>query len=144
MKTEASRQALWALMEDFPRVARCLPGVEDVRPSGDGTYGGTMRIRLGPIGLTLLGTVELERNEEEGRWRMQAQARDRRVGGGVQATIEVTLTETPTGSAGLDITADVKFMGRLGEMGQPIIKRKADSMIQGFARNLVQAAAGEN
>ena len=36
-------------------------------------------------------------------------------------------------------TADVHFLGRLGTLGQPLIKRKADEMIQAFSENLRQA-----
>lgn len=141
VSVQASQEALWSLLSDFPRAARCLPGVDEVRQLDNGTYQGTVRIRIGPIGLNLSGTVELEQNENEGLWRMSAQAQDRRVGGGVRAIIEAKLTELAPGLTGLSISSDVQFMGRLGEMGQPIIRRKADSMLQEFAENLKRAVA---
>lgn len=138
--TQASREALWAVLQDFPSVARCLPGVEEVRQLSDATYEGTLRIRIGPIGLRMAGTVEVEQDEDAGVWRMIAQAQDRRVGGGAKAIIEATVTEPEPGIAGLDIQADVQFIGRLGEMGQPLIRRKADAMINEFAQNLERLA----
>ena len=143
VRVQASQEALWSLLSDFPQAARCLPGVEEVRPLDDGTYQGTVRVRIGPMGLNLSGTVELEQNEDQGVWRMSAQAQDRRVGGGVRAIIEAKLTELAPGLTGLSISSDVQFMGRLGELGQPIIRRKANSMLQEFAENLKRAVAEE-
>jgi len=37
------------------------------------------------------------------------------------------------------LIADVQFSGRLAELGQPLIKRKADSFVQEFAQNLRKA-----
>ena len=133
------KEMLWALLSDFQKAARCLPGVEEVRQADDNSYQGTMRIRIGPIGLNLSGTVELEQDEVEGLWRMRAQARDGKTGGGVRAIIEAILTEPKPGSSDLRISADVQFMGRLGELGQPLIKRKANTILQEFAENLKKA-----
>ena len=35
-----------------------------------------------------------------------------------------------------------QFSGRLSELGQPLIRRKADAMLQDFAKNLQGALAG--
>ncbi len=136
-----SRDVLWPLLADVPRAARLLPGVEQVESLENGTYSGTMRIRLGPMGFSFSGTADVVQNEAEGRWTMNAQAKDARVGGGVRAIIEASLTEPSAGATDLHVAADVQFMGRLGQMGQPLIKRKANSMIQEFAEGLKRAVA---
>ena len=138
---EATRETLWAYLSDFPKAALCLPGVRDVKQLEDGTYEGTMRLRIGPISINLSGSVEVSQDEAEGRWSMQANARDRRIGGGVRANIEAILTEPIPGQTELRVEADVQFMGRLGEMGLPLIRRKADSTIAEFAENLKRAVA---
>jgi hypothetical protein len=38
------------------------------------------------------------------------------------------------------IVSDTVFMGKIGELGQPIIRRKANSTLQDFARNLAKQA----
>ena len=138
---QASRESLWAILSDFPRAARCLPGVEDVRDLGDGKYEATMRVRVGPVGLRLTGTVDVNQDEAAGRWNMQARAQDRKVGGGVRAIIEAALSEQSPSESELWVSADVQFMGRLGEMGQPLIRRKAETAINEFAENLRRAVA---
>ena len=42
----------------------------------------------------------------------------------------------------LSLSSDLTFMGKLGEMGQPLIRKKAESTMEEFARNLV-AEAGQ-
>lgn len=132
----ASREALWNLLRDFKSVVQCLPGVESVEEVDATTYQGSMRVRVGPMGLTLSGTVELDHDESRGLWKMAVQARDRRVGGGARATIETAITGDERGTVGLRVSSDVQLMGRLGELGQPLIRRKADSMFKEFAENL--------
>lgn len=140
---DATRAAVWAVLSDFPKAASLIPDVSDIQQLEDGSYQGTMRVRVGPIGLNIKGTIEVEQDESRGRWNMRASGQDRRVGGGVRASIEVVLTERDDDTSELNISADVQFMGRLGELGQPLIRRKADSTIKVFSENLKKAAAGE-
>ena len=39
--------------------------------------------------------------------------------------------------------ADVQFSGRLAELGQPLIKKKADAFVAEFTQNLQKAIAKE-
>jgi carbon monoxide dehydrogenase subunit G len=139
----ADRDRVWAVLSDFPRAASLMPDVSEVQQQEDGSYQGEMRVRVGPIGLNLKGMVEVEQDERQGRWNMRARAQDRRAGGGVRASIEVILREQSQAESELDISADVQLMGRLGELGQPLIRRKADSTIQEFTENLRRAVSGK-
>ncbi len=131
-----SKAAVDTALGDIPRVARLIPGVEEVRETPDGSFEGTLKVRVGPIGLSLEGTVDVEQDAAAGRWAMRARAQDRRMGGGVSATIDVHVSALTPDTTELDITGDVQLMGRLGELGQPLIKRKASDLIEGFAANL--------
>jgi carbon monoxide dehydrogenase subunit G len=133
-----TRAALWAALQDFPRVASCIPGAEEVRPGENGDYQGSLRVTIGPMGVTLTGSVTVAQEEAAGRWRMTAQAQDRKVGGGARAIIEAALVEVDSRQTSLKITADVQLMGRLGELGQPLIKRKANAIFKEFGENLAK------
>jgi len=71
---------------------------------------------------------------------MRAEANDRRVGGGIRARMSLTLAPTQGGTR-LHIETDLVVLGKIGEFGQPIIKKKADSLLAEFARNLQSALA---
>ncbi len=132
---EAPETAVRALLDDFPRAAGCLPGLEEVKELEDGTYEGRMGIRIGPLGMHFSGKGRLERVDEQ-TWRMHGEGRDRRVGAGVTAAVDAKLAPVDAQTTEVLINADVQFSGRLAELGQPLIKRKADAMVQEFAENL--------
>ena len=144
INTVISRESLWSVLVDVPNVAQCIPGVEEVQAIGDGTFRGKMRIRFGPVGINLSGTLSVQQDQNEGRLKIHGQAQDRRVGGGVRSTIEIIITEPATGVTGLRVSADILFTGRLAELGQAIIKRKADSLLKEFAENLQKTVTQDN
>ena len=110
---------------------------------GEECYRGTLRAKVGPMSITLAGTVTVqEREAESGRARFLVEASDRRVGGGVKTDMLMQLTARSPTETELTIETDTTFMGRLGELGQPVIRRKAQSTIEEFARNLSRELAG--
>ena len=136
----ASRARVWDLLMDVPRSARLVPGVESVEAAGPDRYRGTLRVQVGPVRLALEGDVAITaRDAEAGTATMRVDAADARAGGAVRATLGLALSERD-GATELRITTDAQVLGRIGEFGQPIIKRKADQLMSEFAAN-VQAEA---
>ena len=119
---------------DLPRAARCVPGTRDLAPEGDGVHG-TLDVRLGPVKLALSGTVRAEsRDEAAGTARLRADASDQRVGGAVRAFVDLSVTGD--GPTELRVQSDVAILGRIGELGQPLIARQAEKVIAAFAECL--------
>jgi carbon monoxide dehydrogenase subunit G len=131
---DAPRAKVWSVLMDLPVAARCVPGTRDIARDGDGVRG-TLDVRVGPVRLALGGTVAIEsRDEVGGTARLRADAEDRRIGGAVRAFVDLTVTgDAPTE---LRVTSDVAILGRIGELGQPLIARQADKMLAGFAECL--------
>ncbi len=138
---DAPQDRVWAILSDVTQAASLLPGVEAVEQQADGMYTGTVRVRVGPIGINLAGRMEVDQDREAGTWRLKAQADDRRIGGGVASTVETVVSEPASGQTQISVSADVQFSGRLGQLGQPLIKKKADDMVQEFAEGLKRAVA---
>ena len=140
----ASREATWALVMDIPRAAACIPGIKDVIPDGEGRYQATLHARVGPMGMTLSGTITvLSQDAESGEASFLVEANDRRVGGGVKTNLTMKVTAQSPNETELEIISDTTFMGRLGELGQPIIRRKARNTLEEFSRNLGKMLASE-
>ena len=131
---DAPRAKVWAVLMDLPVAARCVPGTREVAPDGEGVRG-TLDVRVGPVKLALGGTVAIEsRNEAAGTARLRADAEDRRLGGSVRALVDLAVSgDAPTE---LRITTDVAILGRIGELGQPLIARQAEKVLAGFAECL--------
>ncbi len=132
----------WDFLIDVANAAKCVPGVVGVSPEGNGRYRGTLRAKVGPMSINLSGTVTIQQQQQEsGRARFLVEASDRRVGGGVKTDMLMQLTARSPTETELTIETDTTFMGRLGELGQPLIRRKAQSTIEEFARNLSRELA---
>lgn len=130
------RERLWSFLMDVPSVARCVPGIETVEALDDGAYRGRLGVRIGPIRLALDGTMAIEEQDRSAwRARMRADASDRRLGGGIRARMSLTLAPADGGTR-LSIDTDLAVLGKIGEFGQPVIRKKADTLLEEFARNL--------
>ena len=134
----ASKDAVWTFLMDVPKAATCVPGAEDVKQlESDARYSGIMKVRVGPISLSLSGTVLVEeRDEAAGRATMSALASDRRVGGAVNAKVTMTVTEVGPGQTHLSVVTDANVLGKLGEFGQPVIRKKSEQIMQQFVANV--------
>ncbi len=135
----ADIQRTWDLIMDIPRAAACVPGMEEVVQEEDGSYRASRRVRVGPMGLTLAGTLKLlEQDAAKAEARFLIEASDRKVGGAVRADLLIQLRAEEGNQTELVLNTDTTFIGRLGELGQPLIRRKANNTMQEFARNLAQ------
>lgn len=136
VRVGAPRERAWALLMDVPAVARCVPGAEDVTASGPDAYRGAVRVSVGPVRLRLEGNIVVtERDEPAGRAAMRLEAADRGVGGTVRADLRVTVADDGAGTE-LRLLTDATLAGRIGDLGQPLIKRQADRIVSEFARCL--------
>ena len=134
-------ERVWGLLMDVPRAAGLMPGVEGVAGQDDGSYVATMKVRLGPVSLNLQGKVTLEVQDRSNYHAvMRLEGADRRVGGSATATIDVVLTSPEDGETQMDVVTDANLMGRLGQFGLPLIKKKASATVTEFVRNLANAA----
>ena len=136
---DAPRATVWAALMDLPAAARCVPGARDIAPQGEAVRG-VLDVRIGPVKLALAGTITIEsRDEANGTARLRADAADARLGGAVRAFVDLAVTgDAPTE---LRVSSDVAILGRIGELGQPLIARQADKVLAGFADCLRAAVA---
>ena len=138
-----SREVLWNFLMDVPKVSQCLPGVQDVNRLEENVYEGTMRVRVGPIVLNLHGRIQIEEQDAEAsRATMSAQADDKKIRGGIRTKMTMALSSVSAQETELKVETDVTILGKIGEFGQPIIRKKADTMMQEFAENVRRQLVG--
>ena len=133
------RETLWNFLMDVPQMATCVPGVSEVVATGEDQYAGRMKVTFGPIRLTLQGKLSIQELDQT-NWRAvgRAEANDRRVGGGIHISVELVLVEQEGAQTQLSIQTEARLMGKLGEFGQPVIRKKADKIVAEFARNVAK------
>ena len=144
-----ARETLWAFLMDVPAMSGCVPGVSEVVATDADRFTGRMKVKFGPIRLTLQGTLTID-ERDRANWRAvgKAEANDRRVGGGVRINAELALLESQ-GEAGaaavqteLVVTTEARMMGKLGEFGQSVIRKKANKIVAEFAQNVAERFRG--
>jgi carbon monoxide dehydrogenase subunit G len=134
---DAPKQTVQEFLNDFEKSAYCVPGLKDLKDLGNDAYEATIRVKIGPIGLNVGGKAKIERQSEG--WHVKGEGNDRRVGASMTADVDAKIEELAPDKTEVEIIADVVFAGRLAEMGQPLIKRKADSFVGEFTQNLRKA-----
>lgn len=140
-RLEVPRERVWAILMDVPRAALLVPGLGAVEPIAADRYRGSLRVQVGPIRLELAGEVSLtSRDDRAGTATMRLEAGDRRLGGSLKATLDLALTPVDAASTDLRMVTDAQLLGRIGELGQPVIRRKADQLMSQFLANLAREA----
>jgi carbon monoxide dehydrogenase subunit G len=140
----APRTAVWDFLMRMENVARCLDGVQALTPLDADTYEGTMRVKVGPVVLSFQGTVHVETRDHE-QWRgvIRAEARDRKLGGGVRAQLHMHLVEQSATATEMHVALEAHVLGKIGEFGQPLIRKKTATMLEAFAAQVGQQLQGE-
>jgi uncharacterized protein len=130
---------VWDFLMDLPAVSRCVPGVESIERIDDDTYAGALKVRVGPIGVTLNGKVLVVERDREGlRSRMDVQAAEKRLNSAVSAHATMTLVARSATETEVNIHTESSILGKLGEFGQAVMRKKADQIIAEFARNMAK------
>ena len=83
----------WQVLLDIERIAPCMPGAALDTVDGD-DFTGTVKVKLGPIGLTYKGKASfVEKDEAAHRAVIDAQGKDARGNGTANAKVTATLTQ---------------------------------------------------
>jgi hypothetical protein len=130
-------------MTDIPAVSRCVPGVEEFAAVDPETFEGAMKVKVGPITVRLQGRVKvIERDHEARTSRLEVSAAEKRIASTVSA--RTTMTVVPQGDAQTDVLihTEASILGKLGEFGQAVMKRKADQVVAEFAGNMAREIGG--
>jgi len=132
-------EEVWEFLGDVPRMAACLPGLEEVREE-DGRYHGALRITVGPISVRLEGKMRLaERNRDAWTTLLEIEAEDRRIRSSMRAQTAMRLTPNGQARTELAVHTDAAVLGKLGQMGQAVLRRKSDQVLAEFVENMAAA-----
>jgi len=135
-------EKVWEFLNDIPAVSRCVPGVDEFQPIDADTYQGALKVKVGPIGVRLQGKIVVaERDRENLRSRLDIQAAERRINSTVSAKATMSLVSLSPNETELRVLTEASILGKLGEFGQAVMRRKADQMLEEFVRNMSRAIA---
>jgi carbon monoxide dehydrogenase subunit G len=134
VQVEASRQEVWGLLWDVPRVVNCVPGcetAEEIEPYQ--RYRATVREKVGPFQVRIPLDIDILENTAPQRLVAKASGREGKVQSHVKVEIDLTLVEVEPHVTELRLLADVAILGKLGTLGHSVIVRKGDDIVGQFA-----------
>ena len=144
----APANATFRSVLDIPFVGSCLPGASDIRPAGDDAYQGSFAIKVGPVKVSLEGSVRIaESNEQERSALLRLNGSDRRIDGTVVGDMTIKVVDRGKDESELVVHTEVVISGKLGQFGQAVIVKKADQItsafVEEFSRRMVDDLALE-
>ena len=136
---------VWDFFQKVPEVVTCMPGLEFIGQTGDATYEGKVKIKLGPITAAFKGEATIVGNSADTRSaRIEAKGVDRQGGNRASADVTYEISEH-AGGVHVRLFGDIKLTGALAQMGRGgIIQDVANQLTVQFADNLrAKLAAGD-
>ena len=141
---DAPLDEVWALVNDVPRVAPCMPGATLTKVVDERTYEGTVTVKLGPIRMAYKGTVVLEEVDEASHSaRMAASGRDTKGAGTARASVETRLKAEGDSRTRLDVVSDLQLTGKVASFGRGAIGDVANKLFGQFAACLRDSLRGD-
>lgn len=139
----APRAETAAFFVDIDRVARCVPGVEEVTEVEPDRYQAVLAVRLGPIRAAFQGTMALDASEAPSRLKAVGEGRDRATGSVAKVGFTADLAEEVPGQTSVRAVADVALRGRMAQFGTGVMRAAAGELVAEFATcaNATLAAA---
>src|SRR5215213_1331497 len=118
VEVDAPLERVWALVNDIPRVAPCMPGAA-LTGGGDDTYEGTVAVKLGPLRMSYKGKVTIDEVDDANHSaRLTASGKDTKGAGTARATVETRLEPAGETHTRLHVTSDVQLTGKVASFGR--------------------------
>jgi uncharacterized protein len=133
---EVPAQKAWDFLIDINKFSTCLPGIDEVTQIDDKTFDGVISATVGPISgkFNFRSTILESRPPEQ--MVVRTEGTDSVTKSTVNADMTVDLRSISETKSQMDYRADVKIHGRLGILGDMVLRATATLILQEFTRRL--------
>ena len=128
-------EKVWDFLWDIEKLSSCIPGCESVKTIREREkYELKVKDNVGPITVHFDLLADVKKLEPLKRIEIAMEGKDFKAGG-VRQTMALALT--PKGNdTEIGFETDVNVFGRLGTLGYPFVKKKAETVIKEFGENV--------
>jgi carbon monoxide dehydrogenase subunit G len=137
---DAPRDLVFSRLSDAPFFASCIDGVSDLTAIDATHYSAQFATRVAYMRFTFKVTVEMTQVTPPDTIEAKVEGTPVGVVGRLTATAATTLTEDG-GRTIIRYAIDAALTGKLGSIGEPVLRSKARDMEKQFAKNLTAAFA---
>ncbi|WP_019548913.1 SRPBCC family protein [Streptomyces sulphureus] len=132
----AAPEEAWGLLTDVPRIAPCMPGAS-VTEKDDGSYEGTVAVKVGPIKVSYGGTATFrERDADKHRMVLDAGGNESSGKGSAEAAVTVDLVPEGSNRTRVVVNTQLQITGKVAQFGRSAMADVGARIIGQFADNL--------
>jgi hypothetical protein len=140
IKVAAPREAVFTALSDAPFFASCIEGVRDLKAIDATHYDAMLETRIAYMRFNFKVAVEMSRVTPPEEIEAKVEGTPLGVVGRLTATASTRLAEAGNETV-IHYTIDATLTGKLGSMGQPVLRSKARDMEKQFTERIVAAFA---
>jgi uncharacterized protein len=129
-----SREVVWNLLSDIPRVIPCLPGATLTHSDSNEEWRAEFPVTLGPVAMIFDATITREASDEAaGVVRLLVKAREKSGRGAATADVESRL-EADGAATRVTVVTDLRLQGTVARVGRSeIVEDVSRQMTDSFA-----------
>ena len=128
-------EKVWEFLWDIEKLSRCIPGCQGVKTIKEREkYQLSVKDSVGPITVQFELLADVKKFEPLKLIEIAMEGKDFKAGG-MRQTMALALS--PKGNdTQVNFETDVNVFGRLGTLGYPFVKKKAEAVIKEFGDNV--------
>jgi hypothetical protein len=131
---KAPPEAVWAFFLDPKRLAPCIPGCDDLELVDERTYRLRLSVTVGFLSTRQDVRMVIVEADPPRRLVCEGRGEDLRLGSRVEVRTTLELSPADGGGTGVAYASDVRILGRLGSIGDAVMRVKAKELAGVFAR----------
>jgi carbon monoxide dehydrogenase subunit G len=132
---KAPREAVFDRLKDARFFASCVDGVRDLKELTPTNYTANFETKIAYIKFKFEVAVEMTRADRPEAIAAKIEGKPHGIVGRLSATSAASFVEKDGGTA-IQYAVEASLTGRLGSIGQPVLKAKAKEMERQFVQNL--------
>jgi uncharacterized protein len=137
VQLSASREAVWAMLNEPAVLKRCIPGCESLDKDSDNEFRAVATIKIGPVKARWKGKVRFSNLDPPNSYRISGEG-DGGVAGFAKGGAKVSLANKDGGTL-LSYNVEAQIGGKLAQLGQRLINSVAKKTADDFFGNLAAA-----
>jgi carbon monoxide dehydrogenase subunit G len=130
------RSTAFAIVRDPVRLARCIPGCTDLREVAPNRYTAVLTSRVAFMTLSFKVTIDVTKIEPPAALEATITGDAVALSGHVVATARLNLADTSDRRTTVRYATEVSLTGRLGSLGQPVLRATSAKLAREFGENL--------
>ena len=137
----ASREKVWAALNDAEVLKACIPGCKDLDKKSDTEFSATVVAKVGPVKATFKGEVQLKNLNAPTSYSIVGEGKGG-IAGFAKGGADVKLSDADGGNTQLDYEVDAKVGGKLAALGSRLIDSTAKKLAGEFFDNFSKHVSG--